>query len=202
MIVPDTNALYAYYMGFSARRRDGRLVPVRRRNRDAVVAEVDGAIEVGSLKIPGMAAVEMLNGLEKTFRSAAKSAGAAAEPDDGIIEGVRERFSLLYDRFGVPDYRWYLEKVDRMYADIWSDPRLAHLVARWRRIKERRGKAAGRPSLETHQADFLILSTAAALAAQGHSVRLLTYDHDFVAFADVILERFGVVVVDCSSLRR
>ena len=202
MIVLDTNALYAYYMDFSAKRRDGRLVRVQRRNRDAVVAEVDGAIEAGSLKIPGIAAFEMLNGLEKTFRSAAKSAGAAANPGVKIAGGVRARFEILNKRFGIPSDKWYLAEIDRMYADIWSDPRLADLVDWWRCIKERRGKVAGRPSLETHRADFLILSTAAALAAQGHSVRLLTYDHDFVAFADVILERFGVVVVDCSSLRR
>ena len=202
MIVFDTNALYAYCMDFSSRRRDGRLVQVQRRNRDAVVAEVDGAIETGSLKVLDIVAAELLNGLEKTFRAAAKSAGAAAEPDVKIVEAVRARFEILNKRFGTPNHKRYLAEIDRMYADIWSDPRLAHLVARWRRIKEKRGKAAVRPSLETHLADFLILSTAAALAAQGHSVRLLTYDHDLVAFAGVILERFGVVVVDCNSLRR
>lgn len=202
MIVFDTNALYAYYMDFSARRLDGRLVQVQRRNRDAVVAEVDGAIRARIIKIPGIVAVELLGGLEKTFRAAAKSAGAAADPDVKIVEAVRARFEILNKRFGIPSDKRYLVEIDRMYADIWSDPRLAHLVALWRRIKERHGKAAVRPSLETHLADFLILSTAAALAAQGHSVRLLTYDHDLVAFADVILERFGVVVVDCNSLRQ
>ena len=68
MIVLDTNALYAYYMDFSARRRDGRLVRVRRRNRDEVVAEVDGAIKTRRLRIPGIAAVEVRGGLEKSFR--------------------------------------------------------------------------------------------------------------------------------------
>lgn len=202
MIVLDTNVLYAYYMDFSSRRMDGRLVRVHRRNRDAVVDAVDRAIGTGRIKIPNTVASEMLGGVEKTFRPAAKSAGAAAEPDDSIIEGVRARLKILYNRFGTPNYRWYLAKVDRMYADIWNDPRMANLVARWRRVKEGRGKAAGRPSLGTHLADFLILSTAAALVAQGHSVRLPTNGHGFVAFADVILERLGVVVVDCGTLRR
>ena len=87
-----------------------------------------------------------------------------------------------------------------MHADVWIDPQMADAVARWRRAKERYGWGKGRPSLGTHRADFVILSTAAGLAAQEHRAKLLTLDLDLVEFAAAIRERFGVGVVDCSRL--
>ena len=88
-----------------------------------------------------------------------------------------------------------------MYAEIWCDGRMDDAVKAWRRVKEKRAKTgAARPAIETNYADFVILSTAAHQAARGRSVELLTFDYDFVAFADAIRERFGVDVVDCGRM--
>ena len=72
MMIPDTNARYAYFMDFKGAGRNGRSVRVRRRNRDAVVASVDGAIESGNLAIPHTVAVEVRKGIKCAFRSAAR----------------------------------------------------------------------------------------------------------------------------------
>ena len=48
----------------------------------------------------------------------------------------------------------------------------------------------------------MILSTAADRAARGEDVRLVTFDHDLLAFAGSIRGRFGVEVVDGAGLPR
>ena len=109
----------------------------------------------------------------------------------------------MYDRFAINNDAQYVEKIDGMYAKIWRDGRMNDAVKAWRRVKEKRAKTgATRPAIETNYADFVILSTAAHQAAQGRSVELLTFDYDFVAFADPIRERFGVDVVDCGRMGR
>ena len=81
--------------------------------------------------------------------------------------------------FGIHDDDGRSEEIDRMYAHIWRDPRMAGAVALWRRVKERHGRGgAGRPSRGTHEADIVMLSTAAGLAARGEAVELLTF-HTF-----------------------
>lgn len=142
----------------------------------------------------------MYDNTKRAFESEAGRAVAAANIDDEIIDDALAKFGRLYARFGTSDIRAYLEMIDRMYADIWCDPRMADAVARWRRVKERHGMGKGRPSLGTRRNDFVILSTAAALAARGVPVKLLTFDHDIVAFAAAIRERLGVDVVDCNRL--
>ena len=89
-----------------------------------------------------------------------------------------------------------------MYADMSRGPRRAAAVALWRGVKERHGRGAEFPAVGMHLNDFMIISTAAGRAARGIATRLLTYDHDILAFADIIRDRFGVVAVDCASLRR
>ncbi len=188
-------------MDFSVRPRgSGPPVRVRGRNRDAIVGMVNRAIKSGDLAIVDTVAVEMHYNAKRAFESAARRAVAAADIDDAIVEDALAKFGRLYARFRTSDIKTYLEMIDRMYADIWSDPRMADAVARWRRVKERHGMGKGRPSLGTHGEDFVILSTAAALAARGIPVKLLTFDHDIVAFAAAIRERFGVDVVDCNRL--
>ena len=201
MLILDTNAWYAYLMYFLVYRDGGEAIWVHRRNRDAVVAEVEGAIESGKLRIPYTVADETLRGMEKAFRSAARSAGGESDLDDGIIESARARFERLYATYGIPDDGVFLPEIGNMYTGALRDPRMGGAVSLWRSVKERHGRGGAFPALETHLADFLILSTAAGQVARGNAVRLLTFDHDLVAFADAIRERFGVVVVDGGSLR-
>ena len=201
IVIFDTNVWYAYHMDFEVEGRGGRTVRVQRRNRDAVVAAVDGAIESGEVAIPSIVADEVLDGVEGAFASAARSAAAAVKPVGKIVKDVQERFKRLRDRFGIPNHVEYLGDAERMYAEIWRDPKMASAVERRRRIKERHGHGAARPSLATHAADLTILSTAAYKAAQGEAVRLVTFDHDMVEFADAIYKRFGVVVVDGAGLQ-
>ena len=201
IVIFDTNVWYAYHMDFMAVSRDGRAVRVRRRNRDAVVTAVDGAIESGEVRIIDTVAVEVRGGMEDAFRSAAKSANPEAVYDDEIAEAALARFEILYKRFRIRDYKDYLDDIERMYIEIWRDPRMAGAVDRRRRIKERHGHGSARPSPATHARDFAILSTAAYMAARGESVMLVTFDHDIVEFADAIYKRFGVVVVDGACLQ-
>ena len=143
----------------------------------------------------------MRKGIRWVFKSAAKSANPEAVHSDKIAEDALARFEILYVRFRIRDYKDYLDDVERMYVEIWRDPRMAGAVDRRRRIKERHGHGAARPSLATHAADLTILSTAAYMAARGESVRLVTFDHDMVEFAGEIYKRFGVVVVDGAGLQ-
>lgn len=201
MMVLDTNAWLVYYMYFPVRPSgDGLPVRVTYHNREAVAVTVDRGVESGDIAIPDTVAAEMHDSTEKAFNSAARRAVAAAKPGDGVVDDALARFDLLHRLFGVRDNLSYLEAIDLMYADIWRNPRMADAVARWRRVKRRHGWGEGRPSLGMHRADFVILSTAAGLAAQGHQVKLLTLDRDLVEFAAAIRERFGVHVVDCGRM--
>ena len=200
IVIFDTNVWYAYHMDFEVEGKGGRPVRVRRRNRDAVVAAVDGAVESGEVAIPDKVADEVDGGIRPAFGSAARSANPACVHNDEIAEDALAGFMLLYKRFRIRDYKDYLDDVECMYIEIWRDPRMASAVDRRRRIKERHGHGAARPSLATHAADFMILSTAAVKAARGEAARLVTFDHDIVEFADAIYKRFGVVVVDGADL--
>ena len=204
MRIPDTNAWYVYLVDFWVMRRNGRAVRARRRNRDAVAAAINEAIESGELAIPYAVAAEVQSGIKRAFASAARSAGAAADPDKGIAESAWERFSSLPGIFGLPDADEYLGEIGRMYARIRSGPRMAAAAALWRRVKERRGRKAARPPPGTHRADFEILSAAAAagMAARGMAATLPTFDRDFVAFAGAIYGRFGVEAAGCGALPR
>ena len=201
MLILDTNAWYAFLMYFLVYRAGGPPVWVHRRNRDAVVAEVQTAIESEELAIPFTVANETLRGMKNAFESAAKSAKGRAEAGAKAAAGARARFKRLYAAHGIDDEKGRLQEIGRMYAGAPHDPRMGGAVALWRSVKERHGRGAAFPALETHLADFVILSTAAGQVAQGNAARLLTFDHDLVAFADAIRERFGVVIVDGGSLR-
>ena len=201
IVIPDTNAWHAYSMDFQvAPGWGGPPVRVQRRGRPAIVAMVDGAIRSGDLAILDMVAKEVNKTTKGAFNSAARRAGSLAGVDDKTVQAALDGFNLLHSRFGVRNALMYLGAVDQMYIDAWLDPRMADAVARWRRVKRRHGEGTVRPSLETHGADFVILSTAAALAAQGNEVWLVTSDYDFVAFADMIHRVFGVRVIDSGAL--
>ena len=173
---------------------------MQRRGREAIVGMVNRAIKSGNLKIPDMVADEMHKTVKKAFKSAARRAGSPAGADDEAVQAALDAFDPLRVRFGIRNATKYLGTVGRMYTDISNDPRMADAAARRRRVKKRHGDAADCPSQETHGADFVILSTAAALAEQGDEVWLVTSDHDFVDFADAIYRVFRVRVVDYSNL--
>ena len=202
MKILDTNVCHTYAIDFLAEGA-GRLVRVQRHNRDAVVAAVDGAAKSGVLAIPDIVAVEMRTTVPWAVESAAKAAGALSISLDINVDDALAKFVSLYDRFAINNDERYVKRIDGMYAKIWRDGRMNDAVKAWRRVKEKRAKTgATRPAIETNYADFVLLSTAAYQVAQGRSVELLTFDYDFVAFADPIRERFGVDVVDCGRMGR
>ncbi len=178
----------------------GPPVRVQRPGRDGIVAMVDRAIESEDIVISDMVAYEVRGSTKRAFDSAARRAGSPDMVDRRVVQAALDGFNLLYGRFGIHNVPTYLGAVERMYIDAWLDPRMAAAVDRWRRVKKRHGEGTAHPSLDTHGADFVILSTAAALAAQGDEVWLVTSDYDFVAFADMIYRVFGVRVVDGSAL--
>ena len=201
ILVPDTNAWIAYSMDFFVTPEGGGpSVRVQRRGRGAIVDMVNRAIKSGNLKITDAVAAEVHKTMKSAFRSAARRAGSPAGADDEIVQAALDGFDPLHSRFGVHDEEAYVGAIGLMYADISNDPSMADAAARRRRVKKRHGEGTALPSAETHGADFAILSTAAALAAQGDEVWLVTSDHDFVAFADAIYRVFRVRVVDYSGL--
>ncbi len=75
-----------------------------------------------------------------------------------------------------------------MYATIWSDSTKNEKKKRWAEIKKTtvdKGPPNG--------PDLKILATTAKLA-QGGIVELLTFDSDFILFADEILSQFGISI--------
>ena len=200
-MVLDANEVIAHLMWFVSK-RGGRGAAMRRRNMEGVTRAVDEAAESGDLAIPDTVANETVDNLENAFESAAQSAGAPPGAGAAAVPDALEEFKRLYAVFGIHDDDKYRKDIDLMFAETWRDPRMAGAVARWQRVKERHGKGGARPSLETHWADFVILSTAADRAARGEDVKLVTFDHDLVAFAGAIRGRFGVEVVDGAGLPR
>ena len=201
-MVLDANAVIAHLMCCVSKRGGRPSAAMRRRNMEGVARAVDEAAESGDLGIPHTAAEEVRRNLKDAFKSAAKSAGAPPDTADSAMPDAWSEFKRLRGPFEIKDEDRYVEDIDLMFAEIWQDPRMAGAVARWQRVKGRRGKGRARPSLETHGADFMILSTAADRAARGGAVRLVTFDHDLLAFADAIRGRFGVEVVDGAGLPR
>ncbi len=178
----------------------GPPVRVQRRGREAIVGMVNRAIKSGDLKIPDVVADEVHDSMKRAFDSAARRAGSPAGVDRKTVQAALDAFDPLRVRFGVRNEDAHVDAVGNMYVDISNDPKMAYAAARRRRVKKRHGDAADCPSQETHGADFVILSTAAALAEQGDEVWLVTSDHDFVDFADEIYRVFRVRVVDYSNL--
>ena len=126
-----------YFLVYRAGRRP---VWVHRRNRDAVVAEVQTAIESEELAIPYTVANETLRGMEKVFRSAARSAGVVSDLDDDVIESARARFECLYATHGIDDEKGRLEEIGRMYAGAPHDTRMGGAVALWRHVLRSTGR--------------------------------------------------------------
>ncbi len=81
-----------------------------------------------------------------------------------------------------------LHDVEDMYSNIWSDQTKNEKKRKWAQIKHTsidKGPPNG--------PDLKILATSAKLA-QDEVVELLTFDNDFILFADEILNRFGISI--------
>ena len=161
---------------------------------------MDSAIGSGELAIADTVATEMDSAARNAIRPAAKAGGAVDYPLDEVVDEVLRKFDRLYSRFGVDDNETRVEEVGSVYADARGDDRMQGLIEARARVKERHRKDASMPTPEKNKGDFVILPTAAHWAARGHVAKLLTFDHDFVAFAIAIRERLGIVVVDCGIL--
>lgn len=81
-----------------------------------------------------------------------------------------------------------LSNVKNMYATIWSDIGKNEKKKKWAKIKHT-SVNEGPPD----GADLTILATTAKLA-QKEIVELLTFDNDFILFADEILHQFGISI--------
>lgn len=123
---------------------------------------VDRAVKSGDLATLDTVAAEIRDNAMTASEPAARRAVATTDINDEIVDDALAKFGRPYARFGTRDIRTCLEMIDRMYADMWSGPRMADAAARRRRVKERNGMGKGRPSLGAHGADFVIFSTAAA----------------------------------------
>ena len=98
------------------------------------------------------------------------------------------KYGELASKYMRPDDPSLLWKVRNTYAAIWSDPAQDQKKKRWATIKKTTVEN-GPPS----GADLKILATAAKLA-QGQDVELLTFDNDFILFADEIYDQCGVFI--------
>lgn len=81
-----------------------------------------------------------------------------------------------------------LPNVEAMYTTIWSDNTKNEKKKRWASIKKttvEKGPPSG--------PDLKILATTAKLAKDG-IVELLTFDYDFILFADEIMSTFGISI--------
>ncbi len=97
-------------------------------------------------------------------------------------------FNRLTQNQIYPDDKSLLPDVKDMYATIWDDSTKNEKKKRWAKIKTKTvddGPPDG--------PDLTILSTTAKLAQDG-IVELLTFDHDFILFAEEIFGQFGVSV--------
>ena len=104
---------------------------------------VDRAIKSGDLATLGTVAAEIHDNAKRAFEPAARRAVAAADIDYAVVEDALAKFGRPCARFGTRDIRTRLEMIDRMYADMWSGPRMADAAARRRRVEERTGWGRG-----------------------------------------------------------
>lgn len=87
-----------------------------------------------------------------------------------------------------PDDLTLLSDVESMYRNIWNDSTKNAKKGKWASIKKttvNNGPPNG--------PDLRILSSTAKLAQSG-VVELLTFDNDFILFADEIMNQFGISV--------
>lgn len=104
------------------------------------------------------------------------------------------KYGELVSRCRCPDDLSFLWKVENTYATIWSDPAKDQKKKKWAIIKKTtldRGPPRG--------ADLKILATASKLA-QTRDVELLTFDNDFILFADEIYDQCDVFVKNAWEL--
>lgn len=105
-----------------------------------------------------------------------------------LVELSFSNFSKLTQNQIHADELSLLSDVKDMYATIWADPTKKEKRKKWAEIKKTtidKGPPNG--------PDLKILATTAKLAKDG-IVELLTFDNDFILFADEILNQFGISI--------
>ncbi len=105
-----------------------------------------------------------------------------------MVQLSSSNFNKLTQNQIHPDDLSLLSDVKNMYATIWSDTGKNEKKKKWAQIKKTtidKGPPSG-PDLD-------ILATTAKLA-QDEIVELLTFDNDFILFADEILSEFGISI--------
>ncbi len=111
-----------------------------------------------------------------------------------FVQESFKRFNLLYKGSIISDDLSLLDDVKKMYDDIWKDSTLSKKRDTWsmiKKVKVTKGPPSG--------ADLEILATVAS-AAKTYSVEFLTFDHDFIIFADEIQNKFGFKIINAGLI--
>ena len=114
----------------------------------------------------------------------------------GIAQQAIFKFVDFAERRRVPDNLDKMPVVEKMYRDMWANPKNDGVKKRWAEIKKRQ-VAHGPPS----GPDLVILSTAAKYQEK-FGCELLTCDNDFLLFQDIIQETLAIKVRNAFRLPR
>ena len=188
LTVLDTNACLCYSINHSVVLKSGRKIPINLKYSEYVHRYLTPKISENSICVIGTVNLETGR---KIWDEISKVGSKLSFPALTVQKLVHLSFSnfseLTRDRIH-PDCLSLLSEVENMYATIWNDFTKNEKKKKWARIKKTtvdKGPPRG--------PDLKILATTAKLS-QDRVVELLTFDNDFILFADEILGQFGISV--------
>lgn len=123
-----------------------------------------------------------------------KKLGMSATKSRYLANMAIARFEKFCEGTIIEDNSSKALNVRKMYYEIWKDPLKTSKISNWasaKRLKPKEGPPQG--------SDEIILSTAANLA-DSNPTELLTFDHDFLIFAEEIKQNFCVDIMDASTI--
>ena len=187
LTVLDTNACLCYSINHIISKADKK-IPIKLNNSEQVYRYLTPKISENSICVTSTVNQETV---EKIWDELAKIGPKVSFPASTIQTLVQLSFlnfnKLTQDQIH-PDCLSLLSNVENMYATIWNDFTKNKKREQWAQIKKTtvdKGPPRG--------PDLKILATTAKIA-QDEVVELLTFDNDFILFADEILAHLGISV--------
>lgn len=208
IVIPDTNACLYYAVNHDLEYAPERIIHIKYRHSVSMTRYFDTGTSTGTVMITETVKNEWNENIGHALRKRCNEMQVPLTHIPELERKSRSRFGRLCERKTLSDSRDKLNDVKKMYDDIWSDPGKSQKIHQWRERKFRNWKEKNKKMIKRTPYkftsenypigppagnDLVILSTAASLA-ETCPVSLLTFDNDFIIFADEIRE-FGVKVI-------
>lgn len=193
-MIPDTNACLHFSINHKIKRLSGKPILVKLSNSDAMKYYLEAEIAKNTVKIIDKVYSETVVKIWDILSEKGGKANLHPNVTYRLVQESFKRFNYLHTGLILADDVSLLDDVKKMYNDIWNDPSLSSKRETWARIK--RTKVSNGPP---RGPDLKILATTSNLAKTNKTI-FLTFDHDFIVFAEEIHKTFDVEIMNAGAI--